>query len=123
MTDASVFTIPLTKGFGGEQTLLSSEEFTVTAWTYNSGVDAVRITNSRGFVEVLPFLGQIIWEANFDGRSLTMKNMFTQPKPANVIVDTYGCFAFHSGLLAAGCPAPDDTHPLHGEFPLSLIHI
>ncbi|TVU84109.1 DUF4432 domain-containing protein [Corynebacterium aurimucosum] len=117
MTDASVFTIPLTKGFGAEHTLLSSEEFTVIAWTYDSGVDAVRIINSRGFVEVLPFLGQIIWEANFDGRSLTMKNMFTEPKPADVIVDTYGCFAFHSGLLAAGCPAPADTHPLHGEFP------
>ncbi|HCH38892.1 MAG TPA: DUF4432 domain-containing protein, partial [Enterobacter sp.] len=29
----------------------------------------------------------------------------------------YGCFAFHSGLLANGCPSPEDTHPLHGEMP------
>ncbi|AKK02381.1 aldose 1-epimerase family protein [Corynebacterium epidermidicanis] len=113
-----MYKVPLHRGtYSAETTLLSSSEFTVTAWTYSSGVEAVRIRNSRGFVEVLPFMGQIIWEANFDGTSLTMKNMFTEPKPADVIVDTYGCFAFHSGLLSAGCPAPDDSHPLHGEFP------
>jgi len=39
------------------------------------------------------------------------------PVPARQIVETYGCFAFHSGLLAAGCPSPEDDHPLHGEFP------
>lgn len=113
-----MYKIPLQRGaYRSNTTLVSSDEFTVTAWTYNSGIETVRIENSRGYVEVLPFLGQIIWDAEFDGRSLTMKNMFTEPKPANVIVDTYGCFAFHSGLLSAGCPAPDDTHPLHGEFP------
>ena len=101
--------------------LLSSSEFTVTAWTYSSGVAAVEIANSRGRIEVLPFLGQIIWDACFDGISLTMKNMFTEPQPASTIVDTYGCFAFHSGLLSAGCPAPEDTHPLHGEFPCAPV--
>ena len=45
-----------------------------------------------------------------------MKNMFNQPKKAKCIVDTYGCFAFHSGLLSNGCPYPEDTHPMHGEF-------
>lgn len=97
--------------------LASSREFKITGWTYPSGVAAVEVANSKGRIEVLPFLGQIIWDACFDGTSLTMKNMFSEPKPADVIVDTYGCFAFHSGLLAAGCPAPEDTHPLHGEFP------
>ena len=32
------------------------------------------------------------------------------------MLDTYGCFAFHSGLLANGCPSSEDTHPMHGEF-------
>ena len=50
-----------------------------------------------------------------------MKNMFARPQPAREIVDTYGCFAFHSGLLAGGCPAPEDTHPLHGEFPCAQM--
>ncbi|MBF0808441.1 DUF4432 family protein [Rothia nasimurium] len=98
-------------------TVLQNDEFAVSALTYPSGVQSLTLANSRGFVEVLPFMGQIIWDAEFDGTSLRMKNMFNQPQPASTIVETYGCFAFHSGLLAAGCPAPEDTHPLHGEFP------
>lgn len=98
-------------------TLLESEEFTVTARRYPSGVESVTVANSRGRVEVLPFLGQMVWDAEFDGVSLRMDSPFRQPYPAALIEDTYGCFAFHSGLLAAGCPAPEDVHPLHGEFP------
>lgn len=100
-----------------ESLVVESEEFTATAFTYPSGVASLRITNSRGYIEVLPFMGQIMWDAHFDGHSLRMENMFSQPKACTEITDTYGCFAFHSGLLAAGCPSPEDTHPLHGEFP------
>ena len=98
------------------RTLISGDGFEVTARRYPSGVESVTIANDRGHVEVLPFLGQIIWDAVFDGIGLRMKNMFTQPHPARLIEDTYGCFAFHSGLLAAGVPSPQDTHALHGEF-------
>ena len=117
-----MYTIPLHESLftaGHDTVLLSSDEFTVTAKRYESGVASVTVSNSRGHVEVLPFMGQIIWDVVFDGVSLTMDNMFSQPQPADVIVNTYGCFAFHSGLLANGCPAPEDTHPLHGEFPCS----
>lgn len=98
------------------QVIVSDEEFTVTAREYTTGVSSLVIANSRGHLEVLPFMGQIIWDAEFDGTSLRMKNMFAEPHPATLIEDTYGCFAFHSGLLGAGCPSPEDTHPLHGEF-------
>ncbi len=97
-------------------TIVSNEEFTVTAKEYSTGVASAVIANSRGHIEVLPFMGQIIWDAEFEGTSLRMTNMFAEPRPATLIEDTYGCFAFHSGLLGAGCPAPEDTHPLHGEF-------
>ncbi|MCC3274047.1 aldose 1-epimerase family protein [Arthrobacter zhangbolii] len=100
-----------------EVTLAESEEFTVTGIRYPSGIESVTVRNSRGRVEVLPFMGQMVWDAEFDGVSLRMDSTFRQPRPATLIEDTYGCFAFHSGLLAAGCPAPEDTHPLHGEFP------
>lgn len=66
-------------------------------------------------------MGQMIWDAQFDGHDLTMRNMFRQPKPAAEVVATYGCFAFHSGLLANGCPSPEDTHPLHGEMPCAAM--
>lgn len=66
-------------------------------------------------------MGQMIWDVQFDGHDLTMRNMFRQPKPAAEVVATYGCFAFHSGLLANGCPSPEDTHPLHGEMPCAAM--
>lgn len=98
------------------KTIAENDNFRATTFRYSSGIESLTVENSRGFVEVLPFMGQIIWNAEFDGTSLRMKNMFSEPKPAKEIVETYGCFAFHSGLLSAGVPAPEDTHPLHGEF-------
>jgi hypothetical protein len=97
-------------------TLLGNETFHVELFRYPAGVEAVRISNPRGTVIVLPFYGQMVWDANFDGHSLTMGHSFKQPLPGSSIIDTYGCFAFHSGLLANGCPAEDDGHPLHGEM-------
>lgn len=96
--------------------LLQNEDFTVELFRYPAGIEAVRIHNRRGTVIVLPFYGQMIWQASFDGHSLTMGHSFKQPLPGSSIIDTYGCFAFHSGLLANGCPSAEDDHPLHGEM-------
>jgi hypothetical protein len=104
--------------FGGdEKTLLESADFRVLAWTYPSGVKALALENHRGRVVVLPYQGQMIWSAVFDGCDLTMRNMFEQPRPSASVIGTYGCFMFHSGLLRNGCPTPQDDHPLHGEMP------
>ncbi|AKM04755.1 aldose 1-epimerase family protein [Burkholderia pyrrocinia] len=99
------------------RTLYRTDGLAVTAFAYPSGVEALKLENRRGHLVVLPYLGQMIWAAEFDGRDLTMKHMFRQPKRAASIIDTYGCFMFHSGLLRNGCPGPDDTHALHGEMP------
>lgn len=101
-----MYRIPLSESlFGKEpQVVLQSDEFTVTAFAYPQNIAALKIANSRGFVEVLPLMGQIIWDAVFDGKSLRMDNMFQKPQRGSEIVDTYGCFAFHSGLLTGGCP-------------------
>lgn len=99
-----------------ERTVCRSEQWTVTARRYRTGVESLTLRNSRGHLEVLPFLGQIIWDAVFDGESLRMSSMFEEPRKVSRIAETYGCFAFHSGLLAAGCPSPEDDHELHGEF-------
>ncbi|WP_409308960.1 aldose 1-epimerase family protein [Pectobacterium sp. B1J-3] len=96
--------------------LLENDHFSVTLFRYASGIEAIKLKNSRGYLVILPFYGQMIWDAEFDGHSLRMTNPFTEPKPGSSIIDTYGCFAFHSGLLSNGCPAADDTHPLHGEM-------
>ena len=82
------------------QALLSHGELTAAAARYPSGVETLVMTSSRVRLEILPFMGQIIWDAVVDGVSLRMDNMFRQPLPAKEITQTYGCFAFHSGLLA-----------------------
>ncbi|WP_234293363.1 aldose 1-epimerase family protein [Fictibacillus sp. FJAT-27399] len=111
-------TIELQREFFKEskKVIYRDDEFTASLFRYPSGVEAIELTNSRGRMVVLPYMGQIIWDLEFDGTDLKMKNMFSQPKKVNAIVDTYGCFAFHSGLIANGCPGPDDDHELHGEM-------
>jgi hypothetical protein len=80
-------------------------------------VEAVRLRNARGEVIVLPYLGQIVWSAAFDGVQLAMQSMFDAPRPAKSIVETYGCLAYHAGLLRNGVPSAQDAHALHGEMP------
>ncbi|WP_018157325.1 aldose 1-epimerase family protein [Demetria terragena] len=116
------FTLDLPEDlFGSAERVVceSSEgsEWSVRARRYSTGVASLTIHNSRGYVEVLPYLGQMIWDAEFDGESLRMASMFDEPQNTDHIMGTYGCFAFHAGLLAAGCPSPEDDHVLHGEFP------
>lgn len=101
--------------------LLASGSMRVTAFRYPSGVEGLRIENERGHLVVLPYMGQMVWQAEFDGVDLTMGNAFEMPRPATSIVQTYGCLAFHSGLLSNGCPSPQDTHPLHGEMPCASM--
>lgn len=113
-----MITIPLDQAlFTSEPAVVArSGAVTATAHRYGSGVAALTLETARTRVELLPFMGQIIWDAVVDGTSLRMDNMFHEPVPATEITQTYGCFAFHSGLLSAGCPSPEDDHPLHGEF-------
>lgn len=99
-----------------ERVALATPGVTASVFRYPTGVAALRLANARGHVIVLPWLGQIVWDAVFDGVRLTMQGLFDAPRPASTIVDTYTCFAYHSGLLRNGCPGPEDTHPLHGEF-------
>ncbi|MCL7138868.1 DUF4432 domain-containing protein, partial [Escherichia coli] len=77
----------------------------VTSFRYDSGVEGLNIANCRGHLIILPWMGQLFWDAQFDGLCLTMCIMFRQSYPATEVIVTYGCFAFHSGLLAYGCPS------------------
>ena len=104
-----------------ERILLDLGSIQISAFSYTGGIAALRLKNKRGYVVVLPFYGQMIWDAYFDGIDLKMENMFSRPKYAGNIAGTYGCFAFHSGLLSNGCPGKEDTHPLHGEFSCAVM--
>ncbi|WP_282288473.1 aldose 1-epimerase family protein [Pseudomonas sp. PS02302] len=104
-----------------ERSLLASDAFQVRAWIYPSGVRALALENRRGRLIVLPYQGQMVWDACFDGCRLTMPGLFDQPRPTRRIIETYGCFMFHAGVLRNGCPAPEDGHELHGELPCAPL--
>lgn len=104
-----------------EQTLVQHGELQANAFRYPGGVEAVRLKNSRGELVVLPFLGQQIWSAVFDGRNLTWKSMQEQPFYHRSFLETYGAFLVHCGITAMGVPGPEDTHPLHGELPTAIF--
>jgi hypothetical protein len=101
--------------------LVDTNGVKVSAFKYNSGVAALKIENSQGYLIVLPYVGQMIWDARFKGIDMCMQNMFSEPKVKNTIVETYGCFAFHSGIIRNGCPSAQDDHPLHGEMPCAAM--
>lgn len=100
-----------------EQPLVQRGQLSATTFTYSTGVDAVRICNGEGSLVLLPFQGQQIWSAEFGGRELTMKSMFTEPYPTQEYLRTYGGFLLHCGATAMGVPGEGDTHPVHGELP------
>ncbi len=100
-----------------EKTLVEYEKLSATIFRYSSGVCGVRIKNDLGQIVVLPFQGQQVWDAEFEGHTLTMRSMFEEPRPTQDYLMTYGGFVLHCGATAMGCPTEEDTHPLHGELP------
>ncbi len=112
-------TIHLYPSFFGEveKTLVEHEGLTASTFLYPSGVQGLRLTNELGHLVVLPFQGQQIWDAQFLGRTLTMRSMFDMPYPTTEYLRTYGGFLLHCGVTAMGVPAAGDSHPLHGELP------
>lgn len=111
--------ISLTREMFGaiEAPIAKTEAIDVTGFRYSSGVEALRVRTERAELIVLPFKGQQIWRAIFDGRDVTMKSMFDEPRDTEVYLQTYGAFLIHCGISAMGVPAADDNHPLHGEMP------
>lgn len=100
-----------------EQILVKFGSLSASTFLFDSGVCAVRLSNERGELVLLPFQGQQIWSASMDGRQLAMRSMFDQPQPTRNYLETYGGFLIHCGFTAMGVPTQADNHPLHGELP------
>ncbi|MBX3012640.1 MAG: DUF4432 family protein [Caldilineaceae bacterium] len=100
-----------------EETLVEQGALRASLFCFDSGVQALRLCNERSDLVLLPFQGQQIWSATFDGRNVTMKSWFDQPRPTTNYLDTYGGFLLHCGMASMGVPGPGDNHPLHGEIP------
>jgi len=102
-----------------EKIFVDAGELKASLFIFSTGVKAIKLQNSLGYITILPYMGQMIWDAVFGGRSLKMKNSFEEPKPAKHFLETYGCYVMHCGVLAMGCPSPEDTHEHHGELTIA----
>lgn len=95
-------------------------EFKAVGFRYSTGAEALKVSNRRGSFTILPWLGQMIWRCDFDGRELTMKSMYDEPADfRKSFSESYGCFMMHCGLTAMGNPTPADTHIGHAELPVA----
>ena len=98
-----------------EFVLAESGAMRATAFRYSTGVEALKIENKKGYIIVLPFQGQGVWDICFGGRSLKMKTTVKEPVANVSYLETYGGFLYHCGVGNIG--APDSSHPHHGEIP------
>ena len=113
--------VNLAKGCFGDarRVLAESGEFTAETFRYSTGVEALKVSNSRGSFTILPFMGQQIWRCDFDGRELAMKSIYDEPKDCkSCFNESYGCFLMHCGLTAMGNPTAEDDHVGHAELPI-----
>jgi hypothetical protein len=100
-----------------EKTFLTFGNLEVSSFKYETGVCALRFKNNIGYFVALPFKGQMIWDAFFNNRLLTMKSTFKEPRNVESFEDSFGCFMMHCGALRTGNPGLEDDHPPHGELP------
>ena len=107
----------LQKSFFGdcEKKLLEFGEFEISAFRYESGVEALSVKNKKCSFIFLPFLGQQIWHYTVDGRELSMSTNIKEPLVPKQYLENYGGFLYHCGIISMG--VADCDHPQHGEIP------
>ena len=107
----------LKPSFFTEKEFLLAEEggLRAVAFRYSTGIEALRIENSRGYFVILPYQGQQLWDIHFDGRDLKMITGIREPRQTDRFLKTYGGFLYHCGIRSMG--APDAEHPEHGDLP------
>lgn len=115
MTDTATTIFLQPKQFRERETaLLADREFTLSTLRYESGVCALRLRNSRGEIVLLPYQGQQIWSAQFDGRDLKMVSPETEPSESTC--PARSTFLAHCGLSSIALPENSETHTTPGEL-------
>jgi len=102
--------------------LIDHNGMKATTFRYSTGVEAIKIENSRGYFIILPYQGQQVWRVHFDGHDLQMKTGMAEPVPNTTYLRTYGGFLLHCGVCGIGSPQAGDKHPQHGELPNVEYH-
>jgi hypothetical protein len=99
--------------------LLCDGALSAVAFRYETGVCGLHIKNQHCSMVVLPYMGQQIWFAEFEGKKLTQRSIFDQPQATTKFGDNYGGFLLHCGLTNINCAEEGEDYPLHGELPFA----
>jgi hypothetical protein len=81
-----------------------------------SGVEMVRLSNHEGWVDVLPFMGAVVWDACFFGVRLGASEELEEPRLTTDGVGVCGRPLYHAWELH-NVPESGVDHPLHDETP------
>lgn len=101
--------------------IAANDDVSVTVWRYPNGIAALKVTTSRFAIEILPFRGQQVWQTWVDGEPIGMRGMTASPRAGTTLLESFGAFVYHCGLMGIAAPGPEDDHPLHGELPLAAM--
>ena len=104
-----------------EWELVKAADLAITTLRLPNGIEVLRVAGVRLKLEILPFRGQQIWQAWVDGQPIGMRGLTVQPRAGSTVLEAFGAFVYHCGLLGIAAPGPDDDHPLHGELPLAVM--
>ncbi|MCL5073075.1 MAG: DUF4432 family protein [Actinobacteria bacterium] len=101
-----------------EQNFIENDSLKIFLFKYETNICAVKLVNKNGYIIVLPFNGQQIWDAVFNSRSLKMASSFTLPINTDNFLYSYGCLFMHCGALRVGSPDSSEFS-FHGELPVA----
>lgn len=102
------------------KTIYQSGTLSADIFKYSTGIEAITLKNDKGYITMLPFMGQMIWDMEFLGHNMVMKSIYDEPEVCyDNYGESYGCFLMHCGLTAMGNPTSQDTHTPHGELPIA----
>ena len=103
-----------------ERIIFDNGALKATLFKYSTGIEAVKLLNDKGYVTLLPFMGQQVWDMEFLGHNMVMKSIYDEPEVCKDFYgESYGAFLMHCGLTAMGNPTSEDTHTPHGELPIA----
>ena len=100
--------------------LVSCGSLSVRAFRYETGIDALKVSNDVASLVVLPYVGMQVWFVTFRGRDFTQRSMFDMPQDTTKFGDTYGGFLYHCGLNNINGPADGEAdYPMHDVLPFA----
>ncbi|MFA7371846.1 MAG: DUF4432 family protein [Sphaerochaetaceae bacterium] len=115
------FVLNLNKGvfLATKQSLFEGPGFSLESSLNTHGVEVLRLSIGEGEIMWLPYLGGELWDWKIKGVSQKFDGFVQEPSYGKNFLHNYGAFLIHCGVLSMGNPTAEDSHPQHGELPIS----